>query len=323
MSKNNKNVVFFEVFQEEKDAIYKYLPENINAIFYENTIQEEKCDIPSEAIISIRTQSIIPSNWETKIDAILTRSTGYDHLDFIKNTFNSTISYGYLPTYCARSVAEHALTIWSCLLKKLPNQIENFKTFNRNNITGSELENKNILIIGVGNIGIEIVKIATALDMNVDGMDIVEKFDSVNYIPNGDDISKYDIIVSAMNLTKSNCNYFNNSFFDRVKNGIIFINISRGELSPMPVLNEYLQNETIAAIGLDVFDIEKKLAASLRNGESDDEIDLIMKMNKLPNVILTPHNAFNTHEATHRKSEQTIEQIKTYIDNGKFLWNVP
>lgn len=323
MSKNNKNVVFFEVFQEEKDAIYKYLPENINAIFYENTIQEEKCDIPSEAIISIRTQSIIPSNWETKIDAILTRSTGYDHLDFIKNNFNSTISYGYLPTYCARSVAEHALTTWSCLLKKLPNQIENFKTFNRNNITGSELENKNILIIGVGNIGIEIVKIATALDMNVDGMDIVEKFDSVNYIPNGDDISKYDIIVSAMNLTESNCNYFNNTFFDRVKKGITFINISRGELSPMSVLNEYLLNGTIAAIGLDVFDIEKKLAASLRNGESDNEIELIMNMNELPNVILTPHNAFNTHEGTLRKSEQTIKQIKSYIEKEKFLWEVP
>lgn len=323
MSQNIPKVVFFEVFKEEKSAICQFLPEGINAIFYENTIQEEKCDISPGTIISIRTQSIIPLDWETNIVAVLSRSTGYDHLEVYRKNSSQGISYGYLPTYCARSVAEHALTVWSCLLKKLPNQTEQFKTFNRSNITGAEIEHKNILVVGVGNIGIEIVKIATALNMNVDGVDIDERFDHVNYILPENDLSKYDIIVSAMNLTDSNRNYFNSAFFDRVKKGSIFINISRGELSPTPILFEYLNNGTLAGIGLDVFDIEKKLAASLRTGKSDNEIELVMQMNEHPNVILTPHNAFNTHEATQRKSEQTVEQIKAYIDKGKFLWEVP
>ncbi len=323
MSKYKSNVVFFEIFQEEKKAIFNFLPDNINAIFYENTIQEENCDIPNGAIISVRTQSIIPLNWGSKISAILTRSTGHDHLHFFKYNSNAKISYGFLPKYCARSVAEHALLIWSCLLKKLPNQIDNFKTFDRNGITGSELYNKNLLVIGVGNIGIEIVKIATSLGMNVAGIDIERKFDDVNYIAHDDDLSKYDIIVSAMNLTKSNYNYFDDNFFVRIKKGSLFINISRGELSPTYILNKYLQNGTLAGIGLDVFDIEKKLALYLRNNKTDDEIKLIMEMNKHPNVILTPHNAFNTNEATLRKSKQTVDQIKSLIEHGNFIWEIP
>jgi len=323
MKNNKNNVVFFEVFQEEKDAISEFLPENINATFYENTIQEEKCDIQTETIISIRTQSIIPNAWNSKLAAILTRSTGYDHLNKFKQENSIHIPCGFLPKYCARSVAEHALLVWSCLLKKLPQQIENFKTFNRNGITGYELENKNVLVIGVGNIGIKIVKIATSLGMNVDGVDIVKNLDNLNYISPDSEISKYDIIVCAMNLTELNSNYFNKYFFERVKKGCIFINISRGELSPTSILFEYLMNGTLAGVGLDVFDMEKKLASSLRNNEDNNETRLIKEMNKLPNVILTPHNAFNTHEATLRKSKQSVDQIKSFMEKGKFIWEIP
>ena len=317
------NVVFFEVFQEEKEAILRFLPKNIYALFYENTIQEEKCDIPNQSIISTRTQSVIPLCWESKISAILTRSTGHDHMHSYRNNSRIKIPYGFLPMYCARSVAEHALLVWSCLLKKLPKQLENFKTFNRNGITGSELKNKNLLVIGVGNIGIEIVKIATSLEMKVDGIDIVRKFDDVNYVSRNDDLSKYDIIVCAMNLTESNYNYFDNNFFDRIKKGSLFINISRGELSPIHTLYKYLQNGILAGIGLDVFDNEKILALSMRNNKSSDEIKLIMELNKLSNVILTPHNAFNTHEATLIKSKQTVDQIKSLIEHGCFIWKIP
>ncbi len=322
MPRHKNKVIFFEVFQEEREAICRFLPEHICAEFYENTIQEENCDIADGAVISIRTQSVIPLNWGAKISAILTRSTGYDHLNLFKNN-NNAISYGFLPAYCARSVAEHALLIWLCLLKRLPQQIDNFKSFNRNGITGSELENKDLLVVGVGNIGIEIARIASALGMKVDGIDIIEKFDDVNYISHDADLSKYEIIVCAMNLTESNSNYFNEVFFNRIKRGCIFVNISRGELSPTHILNDYLQNGTLLGVGLDVFDIEKELAFSLRNNKSDNDTNLIIEMNKHHNVILTPHNAFNTYEATLRKSKQTVDQINSLIEHGDFIWEVP
>lgn len=51
--------------------------------------------------------------------------------------------------------------------------------------------------------------------MNIDGIDIEEKFDYVNYISPENDLSKYDIIVSVMNLTEANyhqCQYFMNTW---------------------------------------------------------------------------------------------------------------
>jgi D-lactate dehydrogenase len=314
------DIVFFEVFDEEENAIKKYLPDNVKAKFYKGTIQEENPPHPDAKVISIRTQSIVPSAWIEDLSALLSRSTGYDHIAYLKDE----IQLGYLPTYCSRSVAEHAMLMWTCLLKKLPQQLDNFKTFNRDGITGSELKNKNILVVGVGNIGIEIVRIARSLNMNVHGLDIVHKHDDVDYVSAEDDLSQYDIIVCAMNLTEININYFNDDFFQRVKKACIFINISRGEISPTAVLDNYLENGTLAGIGLDVFDEEKKLATALRENKTslDDDVRLILKLNQQANVILTPHNAFNTEESTERKSQQSVEQLEYFIKHGKFKWNV-
>ena len=76
MLNSNNNIIFFEVFEEEKNAISKFLPNDINATFHQNTIQEtcKSKDIKLEknTVISIRTQSIIPEKWSSKISAILT-----------------------------------------------------------------------------------------------------------------------------------------------------------------------------------------------------------------------------------------------------------
>jgi len=121
MLNSNNNIIFFEVFEEEKNAISKFLPNDINATFHQNTIQEtckfKDIKLEKNTIISIRTQSIIPEKWSTKISAILTRSTGYDHLNSFKNN-HKKILYGYLPNYCARSVAEHAFLMCLALMRK-------------------------------------------------------------------------------------------------------------------------------------------------------------------------------------------------------------
>ncbi|MCZ6804054.1 MAG: hypothetical protein O7D86_09015 [Proteobacteria bacterium] len=140
MSKDEFYIVFFEVFHEEENAIKKYLPDNVKAKFYKGTIQEEKPPQPGSRIISIRTQSIVPLEWTQSISALLTRSTGYDP---VKHLIND-IELGCLPTYCSRSVAGHAMLMWTCLLKKLPQQpIENLnKPLSSRNIL-STMENLN------------------------------------------------------------------------------------------------------------------------------------------------------------------------------------
>jgi D-lactate dehydrogenase len=87
---------------------------------------------------------------------------------------------------------------------------------------------------------------------------------------------------------------------------------------------EALEKGKISGAALDVFDHEKNLAVGLRSGSfsSDKQVKTIQKMLEMDNVILTPHNAFNTMEAVERKSEQTVEQLIHFLQEGKLKWQV-
>jgi hypothetical protein len=79
-SVSSLDVFFYEAFQEEVEALKRYLPTNIEAEFTWKTIQEQGDREPPASVISIRTQSVIPTSWAAKLSGILTRSTGYDHI---------------------------------------------------------------------------------------------------------------------------------------------------------------------------------------------------------------------------------------------------
>jgi D-lactate dehydrogenase len=319
------DVFFYEAFTEEAETLKKYLPSGIKAGFSWETIQEKKDNKPGAPIISIRTQSRIPPEWENQLAAILTRSTGYDHLLRYQTQIRKPINLGYLPLYCNRAVAEQAMLLWMALLRKLPQQISQFTDFNRDGLTGRECENKVLLVVGVGNIGSQVVKIGQGLGMKVLGVDLVKKYDFVDYFSIEEAIPQADIIVCAMNLTKANLSYFNYQRLKQARRGVVFINIARGEFSPAVDLLKLLEEGHLAGLGMDVYNRESELAVMFRNQEkiADPEVKATRKLSQKPNVIFTPHNAFNTIEAVERKSFQSIEQLKYFLKNGKFLWPLP
>jgi D-lactate dehydrogenase len=319
------DVFFYEAFEEEELELRKYLPAKIKAEFTWKTIQESGQKLPSSRLISTRTQSIYPLEWGNKLSAILSRSTGYDHLKEFQQRITKKIALGYLPLYCHRAVAEHAMMIWMALLRKLPRQQQNFNSFLRDGITGNECENKTLLIVGVGNIGGQLIKIGRGLGMRVLCVDIVKKYPDEKYVTIKEGIQEADIIVCSMNLTEQNRNYFTYDLLIRTKKNAIFINISRGEFCTTSILLKLLNENHIGGVGLDVYNEEKELANSLRGSTKSDnlEVQSVLKLKKMQNVIMTPHNAFNTSESVDRKSSQSMVQIMHYLDTGKFLWNVP
>lgn len=319
------DVFFYEAFAEEAEYLQQYLSPGIAAGFTSKTIQEYGTAEPPAGLISIRTQSAIPVSWATKLAGILTRSTGYDHLEKYQKQGNCNLPCGHLPPYCSRAVAEQAMLLWTALLRNLPGQAENFKSFNREGLTGRECENKTLLVVGVGNIGYEVVKIGQGLDMQVLGVDIVEKHHFVKYVTIDQGLAMADIIVCAMNLTAGNSCYFNYHRLKQARPGVIFVNVSRGEQSPSADLLRLLDENHLGAVGLDVFNHESELANSLRNGRGSDDEGVVntLELAGRPNVICTPHNAFNTHEAIARKAKLSIEQINHFLKNGEFLRPVP
>ena len=319
------DIFFYEAFEEEQAALKAFLPDSIRAGFTDATMQEAGHTEPPARIISLRTQSVIPPEWSEKMEALLSRSTGYDHLLAYRAATGTSAALANLPLYCARAVAEQALLLWLALSRKLPQQTGQFKTFHRDGITGKEIAGKKLLVVGVGNIGGEIIRIGQGLDMTVWGVDPVRKHDFVDYVEYDSKKAEADIMVCAMNLTDGNRGYFNADRLSGIKPEALFINIARGELSPPDVLLEKLESGQLGGIGIDVYDAESDLAIALRTGQPSENpvVRTILKLRELPNVICTPHNAFNTHEAVLRKSEQSIQQVESYLKTGRFIWNVP
>ncbi len=315
------DVFFYESFKEEAAAIAAALPETIQAGFTDQTIQEYTEETPPARIISLRTQSQIPDDWAGKIDALLSRSTGYDHLAAYRDHHPDGPACGYLPLYCARGVAEQAMLLWTALSRKLPAQLKQFETFHRDGITGREIAGKTLLVAGIGNIGSEIVRIGQGLDMRVFGNDPIQKHDFVDYVELDEKIDEADIIVCAMNLTDANRGLFNYERLSDTKPGALFINIARGELSPADDLLRLLEGKILGGVGLDVYENESDLAVSLRAGTAS--ANAVLKLNASADVLCTPHNAFNTEEAVVRKSEQSVEQVEHFLKTGNFLWEVP
>ena len=179
---NQLDVFFYEAFEEEEASLRRLVLPGLRVGFVPSTIQEHGDAHPPAPIISIRTQSEIPLSWASELKAIIARTTGYDHLKTYKDATGSKLPCGHLPKYCSRAVAEQAMVLWMSLLRKVPAQIEHFKTFDRDGLTGLECEGKNLLVVGVGNIGSEIVRIGAGLGMKVRGVDIVRRHTAVDYI---------------------------------------------------------------------------------------------------------------------------------------------
>jgi D-lactate dehydrogenase len=319
------DVFFYEAFEEEAKALQRHLPVGVNTGFDKLTIQEAGHKEPPAPIISVRTQSIIPAAWAPKLRAILTRSTGYDHLVRYRIDSGHALPCGYLPLYCHRAVAEQALLLILALLRKLPLQTENFKRFHRDGMTGREMEKKRLLVMGVGNIGYQMVKLGHGVGMTVHGVDIVHKHQDVHYVTPEAGLPWADIIVCAMNLTQANQGYFNFHTFKKTAPGLVFVNVARGELSPATDLLLCMRSKQLSGVGLDVYNNESELSVALRAGRTSDdpEVRAILELSKREDVILTPHNAFNTEESVERKSEQSVLAIHHFLRHNTFPWLVP
>ena len=325
------DVFFYEAFAEEAEAIGALVPDAVQAGFTWKTIQEHRLDAPESRLVSVRTQSVLPPAWGGRIDAVLTRSTGYDHVQAFRRAAGQVVPAGYLPCYCVRAVAEQCMLMWTALLRKLPRQMAQLGQFHRDGLTGRECLGKTVLVVGVGNIGGEVVKIAEALGMTALGVDIVERHDFVTYTTLDDGLARADVIVCAMNLTAENAGYFSPERLGGARPGAVFVNCARGELAPAGGLEALLDAGILAGAGMDVYEHETSLAVALRAGASAADgasaaapaLAEAIALTRRDDVIATPHNAFNTVEALQRKAEQTVESALQFLRDRTFPNPVP
>ncbi len=319
------DVMFYEVFEEEEKALKRYFPRELKAGFSKQTIQSEPSADPPSRLISIRTQSIVPASWKGKLSGILARSSGYDHLLSFREEQGKDLACGYLPSYCSRSVAEHAITVMFALAKKLKKQTKQFEHFNRDGLTGIDCAGRNLLVVGVGRIGMEVVKIAKGIGMNVRGADLVKRLKAFEYVTLEEGVKSSDVIICALPLTPKTKGLLNDNLLRCGKRGMLFINVSRGEISPIQGLKRLLDEGVLGGIGLDVYEEEPLLADTLRaqKGTLSESGKIILSLKDDDRVIFTPHNAFNTVESLEEKAKQSCGAITAFLKEKKFPDPVP
>ena len=306
-------------------ALKKYLQQGISARFTSKAIQSTSSQPPPAALISVRTQSAIPIPWAKKLKGILTRSTGYEHLMKYRKQTKTKISCGHLGDYCARAVAEQAVLMTAALLRKLKKQIRNFDQFNRDHITGRESQGRRLLVLGVGNIGKEIVDIGRGLRMEVKGVDIKHRLRNLDYVSLDKGMAWADAAVCALPLTSKTKGMLDYSVFKKARPGLIFVNISRGEVSPSRDLARLIKEGVLGGLGLDVFEDETAVAQYLQGNKifSNNAVKTILALKDYENAIFTPHNAFNTRESLERKARLSAESVGVFLAKQRFPFPVP
>lgn len=256
---------------------------------------------------------------------IATMSTGFDHID-IEECKHRNIIVSTVPTYGENTVAEHAFALIFAISRRLIESHDRVKSgnFSPVGLTGFDLFGKTLGVLGVGNIGTHVIRIAKGIGMDVLAYkrtpdlklasDLGFRFVSLDEL-----YSQSDIITVHVPYTKETHHLLNLDAFSKMKDGVIIINTARGAIIDTDALVQVLQSGKVAAAGLDVLEEEPMLREEhelLHKDVESEELKTVLENHMLlnnPKVLITPHNAFNSREALMRILRTTEENINGFL----------
>lgn len=256
---------------------------------------------------------------------IVTRSTGYNHIDLDVAKEKNILVYT-VPAYGENTVAEHTFALILNLSRMVHKSY--LRTlqgdFRIEDLRGFDLKGKTLGVIGGGHIGMHVVKIAKGFGMHVlvntrHPENFLAGVLHFNYADMETIYSRADIISLHVPLTDGTKHLIDKYAIEKMKKGVILINTSRGAIIDTDALFEGLQSGQIGGAGLDVIEGEELVLeeAQLHTDNKHKEHWKLLYEDKqilrMPNVVFTPHNAFNSQEALERILDTSIENIKCAV----------
>jgi phosphoglycerate dehydrogenase-like enzyme len=204
----------------------------------------------------------------------------------------------------AGAVAEYTIALLLALLRKIPQADAGMRQglWDRPPQIGPALEGRTLGIVGCGAVGQRVVRIAQAFGMTVLASTPTRTGDppSVPAVPLPDLLATCDIVSLHLRLTPDNAGIINPS---AMKPGAYLVNTARGELVDEPALIAALQSGHLAGAALDTYAVEPLPAAS--------------PLRTMPNVLLSPHVAGQTHDAVLRVGLATVQAILDDFDGRR------
>ncbi len=258
---------------------------------------------------------------------VATRSTGFDHID-VAACKEKNIAVSSVPSYGANTVAEMAFGLILTLSRKIYESYDRIRetgNWSVEGLRGFDLMGKTIGIVGTGKIGRHSIAIAKGFGMKIVAYDPIPDLGlaaeyNFPYKPLNDLLAESDVVTIHVPYMTETHHLMDEKRIGLMKKGALLINTSRGGIVETAALVRALQSGQLGGAGLDVLEEE---------GVIKDEIDFLVSgkpeghdwktvianhvLIDMPNVVITPHNAFNTKEAIERILDTTVENIAGYL----------
>ncbi|MEK7091774.1 MAG: hydroxyacid dehydrogenase [Patescibacteria group bacterium] len=325
-------VTFFELENWEKDYLQAKDLSSLGAVeFIDTPLTKDSLptDTSAEAL-SVFVNSVIDEAVLAhfpNLKLIVTRSTGFDHIN-LELCRSRGIAVANVPSYGEDTVAEYTFALLLNLSRKVYlgfDRIRETGSFSLDGLRGFDLKGKTLGVIGTGRIGKNVVEIATGFNMKIVAYDpfpdqaYATKF-NYSYASFDEVLAQADIVTLHVPYTKDNHHLINADRIAVMKKGAYLLNTARGPLVDTIALVEALRSGHLAGAGLDVLEEENLTKGEemhwLSQGKAEEHDLRAVLANHLlvdlPNVIITPHNAFNTWEALKRILDTSLEDLQSF-----------
>lgn len=285
---------------------------------------KNEAEIISVFISSELTEEVI--NEFKNLRIISTRSTGVNHIS--KQTCqDKNIEILNVKSYGATSVAQYIFGLMISLIRNIipASQYIKIQKENLSDFTGRDLTALTLGVIGTGAIGAAVCDMAYAAGMKILAFDLYKNENLINkynieYVEFEELLKNSDVISLHIPFTGNNKNMFSKKEFALMKENSYFINAARGELVNLPDLYEAVQSKHLKGVALDVTPCENvtfncKSCNKHIPSECAKIVDAVNKLEKLDNVIITPHIAYDTVEAVNYILKMSFNGIKNCLNN--------
>lgn len=257
---------------------------------------------------------------ELGVRCVALRCAGFNNVD-LEAAQEAGITVVRVPEYSPNAVAEHTLALILGLNRHIHRAYNRVRdgNFSLDGLVGFDLAGKTVAVIGAGRIGMIVARLMWHLRCEVL---VVDKFRDehlenlgVDYVDLDEAFRRADIITLNCPLNEETHHLVDADAIAKMRPGVMLVNTGRGGLIDTDAVIAGLKSRQVGSLALDVYEEEGDLFFEDR---SDDVLtdDTFARLLTFPNVLITAHQAFLTHEALAAIANITLSNIDDVLMNG-------